>query len=126
MQVAAIARIVTGIEIHPQARIGRGLAIMHGVGIVISADAVIGEECCIHQGVTVGGGGSTPGVPTLGSRVYIGANAVLLGPITIGNDAKVGAGAVVLCDVPAGYTAVGNPARVLPPKAKREVAATTE
>lgn len=65
-------------------------------------------------------------MPTLGNRVYVGANACLLGPITIGDDAKIGAGAVVLCDVPAGWTAVGNPARLLPPKAQREVAATSE
>ncbi len=114
---------VSGAEIHPQAKIGRGLGIMHGFGVVITADAEIGEHCTIMQGVTLGVR-SGPGPdgrygPKLGNRVFIGANAVLLGPITIGDDAKIGAGAVVLCDVPPGCTAVGNPARILPPKDQR-------
>lgn len=95
--------------------------------MVIAADAEIGNNCIILHGVTLGVR-SGPGpdgryAPKLRHRVFVGANAVLLGPITIGDDAKIGAGAVVLQDVPAGWTAVGNPARLLPPQAEREPAA---
>lgn len=117
--VSAFGRVITGVEIHPKADIGRRFSVMHGVGVVISSDARIGDDCVVHQGVTIGGGASREGVPTLGNRVVVGANAVLLGPINIGDDAKIGAGAVVLQTVPPRYSAVGNPARILPPKSER-------
>ena len=79
----------------------------------------MGDDCIIHQGVTLGGGVARDGAPTVGNRVYFGVNAVALGAIIIGDDAKVGACTLVLGDVPPGYTAVGNPARLLPPKAMR-------
>jgi len=114
--------VFTGVDIHPAAQIGARFIVGHGVGIVIGEDVRVGDDCIIQQCVTLGqltlDAGDKGGrfQPTLGNRVHVGANAVLLGPITIGDDAKIGAGAVVLCDVPAGCTAVGNPARVLPPK----------
>jgi serine O-acetyltransferase len=122
--LAAWARVLTGIDIHPAAAIGRNVRIGHGVGLVIGATAEVGDGCELLQGVTLG---RRRGViladgrrhPKLGRRVEVGANAVLLGPITVGDDAKIGAGAIVLQDVPSGWTAVGNPARLLPPKAER-------
>lgn len=123
--VAMVLRVLSGAEISPRAEIGRGFRIAHGFGVVIGEDAHIGDDCAIMQGVTLGMRGPTMRVPTLGNRVFVGVGAILLGPITIGDDAKIGAGAVVLCDVPAGCTAVGNPARVLRPKGEREAAATS-
>lgn len=125
--VMALARLVSGAEIHPQAKIGRGFALPHSVGVVIGGGVEIGDGCIIDQCVSIGlRRFNEPGMPSLGNRVFVGANAVLLGPITIGDDAKIGAGAVVLCAVPAGCSAVGNPARVLHPKRERDVAATRE
>lgn len=109
------ARWTTGIEIHPGAQIGKNLFIDHGMGVVIGETTVIGDNCTLYQGVTLGGTGKDQGKrhPTLGDNVLIGAGAKVLGPFTIGNNARVAAGAVVLCAVPDDATAVGVPARVV-------------
>jgi serine O-acetyltransferase len=104
--------IVTGAEIPLGSKIEGGLLIPHPNGIVIHPDAVIGPNCLVFQQVTIGSGKG--GVPTIGGHVDIGAGAKVLGGITIGNHALIGANAVVLTDVPAGATAVGIPARIIP------------
>ena len=108
-------RFLTGIEIHPGAQIGEGLFIDHGSGVVIGETAIIGDNCTLYQGVTLGGTGKDTGKrhPTLGDGVMVGAGAKLLGNFTVGDGAKIAAGAVVLGDVPAEATAVGIPARVV-------------
>ena len=108
------ARHRTGIEIHPGAKIGKGLFIDHGMGVVIGETTEIGENCLLYQGVTLGGTGKDKGKrhPTLGDNVMVGAGAKVLGPITIGNNVKVAANAVVLKPIPDNCTAVGVPARV--------------
>ena len=113
--VSQSAKMVTGIEIHPGASIGRGLVIDHGSGVVIGETAVIGDNCTLYQGVTLGGTGKDVGKrhPTLGNNVMVGAGAKILGPMTIGDNAKIAAGAVVLHEIPANGTAVGIPARVV-------------
>ena len=107
--------MLTGIEIHPGAEIGRGLVIDHGAGVVIGETAEIGDDCTLYQGVTLGGTGKDVGKrhPTLENGVMVGAGAKVLGPLTIGEGAKIAAGAVVLSDIPAGATAVGIPAHVV-------------
>jgi serine O-acetyltransferase len=102
---------VTGVEIHPAARIGRGLFIDHGVGVVIGETADVGDDVTIYQGVTLGGTGFARGKrhPTVGNEVMIGAGSALLGPIVIGERSKIGANSVVIHDVPPGSTVVGNP-----------------
>jgi serine O-acetyltransferase len=113
---ANIMRFLTGVEIHPAARIGRRLFIDHGTGVVIGQTAVIGDDVTIYHGVTLGGKGRDKPVkrhPTLGDHVVIGAGAQVLGDILIGTGATVAANAVVLKDVPEGCTAVGNPARII-------------
>jgi serine O-acetyltransferase len=109
--LAFVARSRTGIEIHPSARIGRGLFIDHGSGVVIGETAEIGDDVTIYQGVTLGGTGFQTGKrhPTVGSGVVIGSGAKLLGPITVGDGAKIGANTVVIHDVPPNSTVVGNP-----------------
>jgi serine O-acetyltransferase len=109
--IAAIARSVTGVEIHPAAKIGGGLLIDHGMGVVIGETAQIGDDVTIYQGVTLGGTGFATGKrhPTVEDEVTIGAGARLLGPITVGHGAKIGANTVVIHDVPANSTVVGNP-----------------
>lgn len=104
---------VCGADIPLNTWLGGGLAMPHGNGIVIHPDATIGPNCLIFQQVTIGSGGTTPGVPTIGGHVDIGAGAKILGGVRIGNHAKIGANAVVLSDVPAHATAVGIPARVI-------------
>lgn len=113
--LSQFARFLTGIEIHPGATIGKGLFIDHGAGVVIGETTVIGDNCTLYQGVTLGGTGKQTGKrhPTLGNNVMIGAGAKLLGNITIGDNAKIAAGAVALGDVPANCTAVGIPAKVV-------------
>jgi serine O-acetyltransferase len=113
--VAHIARFLTGIEIHPAAQIGRRFFIDHGMGVVIGETAEIGDDVTLYHGVTLGGTSWNKGKrhPTLGNGVVVGAGAMVLGPITISAGAKVGSNAVVTKPVPAGATAVGNPARVL-------------
>lgn len=105
----------TGIEIHPAAEIGRRLFIDHGTGVVIGETTVIGDDCTLYQGVTLGGTGKDKGKrhPTLGNHVMVGSGAKVLGPITIGDHARIAAGAVVLRDIPSDATAVGVPARVV-------------
>ena len=109
------ARIFTGIEIHPGAKIGSRFFIDHGMGVVIGETAIIGDDCTIYHGVTLGGTSWKQGKrhPTLKNRVVVGAGAKILGPITIENGAKIGSNAVVVKDIPANATAVGIPARVV-------------
>jgi serine O-acetyltransferase len=109
--IAAISRAITGIEIHPAARIGSCFFIDHGMGVVIGETAEIGDGVTLYQGVTLGGTGFATGKrhPTLQDNVTVGSGAKLLGPITIGHGAKVGANTVVIHDVPPNTTVVGNP-----------------
>ena len=109
------AKFLTGIEIHPGAKIGKGLFIDHGSGVVIGETAEIGDNCTLYQGVTLGGTGKDVGKrhPTLGNNVLIGAGAKVLGPFRIGDNSKIAANAVVLSEVPPDSTAVGIPAKVV-------------
>jgi serine O-acetyltransferase len=109
--IAYLTRAITGIEIHPAARIGREFFIDHGSGVVIGETAEIGRRVTLYQGVTLGGTGFQRGKrhPTLGDNVTVGSGAKLLGPIAVGDGAKVGANTVVVEDVPPGATVVGNP-----------------
>lgn len=111
--LSQLARFFTGIEIHPGAKIGRGVLIDHGMGVVIGETAEVGDGCTIYQGVTLGGTGKEKGKrhPTLGKNVLVGAGAKILGPFTVGDNCKVAAGAVLLETLPPGTTAVGVPAR---------------
>ncbi len=113
--VSQFARFVTGIEIHPAAKIGKGFFIDHGTGVVIGETSEIGNSCTIYQGVTLGGTGKETGKrhPTLGDNVMVGAGAKVLGPVKIGSNSKIAAGAVVLTDIPENSTAVGIPAKVV-------------
>ncbi|MYN07801.1 serine O-acetyltransferase [Pseudoduganella aquatica] len=114
--ISYLARIITGIEIHPGAQIGRRVFIDHGFGVVIGETAVVGDDCTIYQGVTLGGTSLHTGSkrhPTLERGVIIGAGAKVLGAFTVGEYAKVGSNAVLLKPVPAGATAVGNPAHII-------------
>ncbi len=127
--ISHIARWLTGIEIHPGARIGERVFIDHGMGVVIGETAEVGDGCTIYHGVTLGGTSLYKGTkrhPTLGQDVVIGAGAKVLGGFTVGDGAKVGSNAVVVKPVPAGATAVGNPARIIEAEgdAKREEAAS--
>jgi serine O-acetyltransferase len=110
-----LARIFTGIEIHPGAQIGRRFFIDHGMGIVIGETAIIGDDCTLYHGVTLGGTTWKKGKrhPTLKDNVVIGAGAKVLGPITLGNNSKVGSNAVVVSDIPNDSTAVGIPAKII-------------
>ena len=111
--LSQITRLFTGVEIHPGAILGRRLFIDHGMGVVIGETAVVGDDCVLYHGVTLGGTntGKEKRHPTLGNRVLVGAGAKLLGAITLGDDCNVGANAVVLHDAPAGSTLVGVPAK---------------
>ncbi|MBI3418706.1 MAG: serine O-acetyltransferase [Proteobacteria bacterium] len=112
--LSELSRWLTGIEIHPGAKIGKHLVIDHGMGVVIGETAEVGDDCLIFHGSTLGGkGGTGKRHPTLGNKVMVGAGAKLLGPITVGDGAQIGANAVVLKDIPAGAIAVGLPARVI-------------
>lgn len=110
-----IGRWLTGIEIHPGARIDSGVFIDHGMGVVIGETAIIGHRCLLYQGVTLGGTGKVIGKrhPTLQANVVVGAGAKILGAITIGSNTRIGAGSVVLRDVPSDCTVVGIPGRVV-------------
>lgn len=109
--IAAVARSLTGVEIHPAASIGRGLFIDHGMGVVIGETAEVGDDVTLYQGVTLGGTGFATGKrhPTIQDNVTIGSGARLLGPITVGHGSKIGANSVVIHDVPPNCTVVGNP-----------------
>jgi serine O-acetyltransferase len=109
------AKFLTGVEIHPGARIGRRFFIDHGMGVIIGETTEIGDDCLLYQGVTLGGTGKEHGKrhPTLGNRVVVGAGAKILGALTIGDDTRVGANSVVLRDVPPHSTVVGIPGRVV-------------
>jgi serine O-acetyltransferase len=114
--VSHLARVVTGIEIHPGARIGRRLFIDHGMGVVIGETAEIGDDCTLYQGVTLGGTSLTRGEkrhPTLGDDVIVGSHAQILGPFRVGNGARIGAQALVQAEVPDGGRMVGVRARPL-------------
>src|SRR6202050_475726 len=109
--IALVSRAITGIEIHPAAKIGKGLFIDHGSGVVIGETAEIGDNVTIYQGVTLGGTGFATGKrhPTVQDNVTIGSGAKLLGPIIVGHGSKIGANSVVIHDVPPNSTVVGNP-----------------
>ena len=113
--ISQAAKMITGIEIHPGATIGKGLVIDHGTGVVIGETAEIGDNCTIYQGVTLGGTGKDVGKrhPTLGNNVMVGAGAKVLGPFYIGDNTKIAANAVVLEEIPDSCTAVGIPAKVV-------------
>jgi serine O-acetyltransferase len=116
--ISHISRFLTGIEIHPGAVIGRRVFIDHGMGTVIGETAEVGDDCTIYQAVTLGGTSLYRGAkrhPTLGKGVVVGAGAKVLGGFTVGDGAKIGSNAVVVKPVPAGSTAVGNPARLIDP-----------
>ncbi|HPX89412.1 MAG TPA: serine O-acetyltransferase [Methylophilaceae bacterium] len=123
-----IGRWLTGIEIHPGATIGRRVFIDHGMGVVIGETAVIGDDCTLYHGVTLGGTSWNKGKrhPTLEQGVVIGAGAKVLGPITIGRNAKIGSNAVVVKDVPENATAVGIPARILEEEKSKQREATAQ
>lgn len=119
--ISQTARFLTGVEIHPGATIGKGLFIDHGSGVVIGETTVIGDNCTLYQGVTLGGTGKDCGKrhPTLGDNVMVGAGAKVLGNFTVGSDSKIAAGAVVLGPVPENCTAVGIPAHIVRRDGKR-------
>lgn len=110
-----VARFFTGVEIHPAVKIGKGIFIDHGMGVVFGETAEIGDGCTIYQGVTLGGTSLSHGKrhPTLGRNVTIGVNSSVLGAIVLGDNAKVGGGSVVVKDVPPNATVVGVPARIV-------------
>ncbi len=105
----------TGIEIHPAAQIGHGVFIDHGMGVVIGETAIVGDNCTIYQGVTLGGTGKDKGKrhPTIGNNVTIGSGAKVLGPFSVGDNSKIAANAVVLNEIPPNSTCVGVPAHIV-------------
>ncbi len=119
---ARLARFLTGIEIHPGARLGRRFFIDHGHGVVIGETAEVGDDCTLYQGVTLGGTSWQPNKrhPTLGNNVVVGAGAKVLGPITVGDGVRIGSNSVVVKDVPAGATVVGIPGQVVVKRSERE------
>ncbi|NOQ35793.1 MAG: serine O-acetyltransferase, partial [Methylococcaceae bacterium] len=121
-----IARWFTGIEIHPAAKIGKRFFIDHGMGVVIGETAVIGDDCTLYHGVTLGGTSWKKGKrhPTLGNGVVVGAGAKVLGPIDIGENARIGSNAVVVKPVPAGATVTGILGRIKKPQSQREATAS--
>ncbi|MBD0345442.1 MAG: serine O-acetyltransferase [Coleofasciculus sp. Co-bin14] len=116
--ISYLTRFLTGIEIHPGAKIGKGVFIDHGMGVVIGETAIVGDYSLIYQGVTLGGTGKETGKrhPALGKHVVVGAGAKVLGNIQIGDNVRIGAGSVVLRDVPSDRTVVGIPGRIAHPK----------
>lgn len=120
--VSHVGRFFTGIEIHPAARMGRRVFIDHGMGVVIGETAVVGDDCTIYHGVTLGGvslGRGQKRHPTLGKGVVVGAGAQILGGFTVGDNARIGSNAVVVHEVPANVTVVGVPARA-PKESKKK------
>lgn len=127
--ISHLNRMFTGIEIHPGAKIGRRVFIDHGLGVVIGETAEVGDDCTIYQGVTLGGTSLYKGTkrhPTLESGVVVGAGAQILGGFTVGQGAKIGSNAVVIKPIPAGATAVGNPARIIFKEDKSSKAAAAQ
>ena len=126
--ISQYARKKTGIEIHPGAKIGKGLFIDHGMGVVIGETAVVGDNCLLYQGVTLGGTGKDKGKrhPTLGNNVLVGSGAKVLGPFRVGNNVKIAANAVVLSEIPDNCTAVGVPAKIVRMNGKRVCNVTHE
>ena len=116
--ISQFSRFITGIEIHPGAQIGKNFFIDHGMGVVIGETAIIGDNCLVYQGVTLGGTGKEQGKrhPTIGNNVTLGAGAILLGNISIGDNSNVGAGSVVIKSAKENSTLVGVPARVVKEK----------
>jgi len=110
--------VITGSEIDANAKIGKGLTLPHPNGVIVHRNAVIGDDCIIMQQVTIGQLAEED-APVIGSGVYIGAGAKVLGRVCVGDHARIGANAVVLCDVPPNWTAVGVPARPPPPRSRR-------
>ena len=121
--LSQVGRLITGIEIHPGAQIGRRFFVDHGMGVVIGETTIVGDDVTLYQGVTLGGTGKEVGKrhPTIGSNVVIGAGARVLGNITIGENSRVGAGSVVLRDVPDNSTIVGVPGHIVFRAGKRVV-----
>ncbi|MBQ8176836.1 MAG: serine O-acetyltransferase [Oscillospiraceae bacterium] len=119
--ISQFARFLTGIEIHPGAKIGKGFFIDHGAGVVIGETTEIGDNCLVYQGVTLGGTGKEKGKrhPTLGNNVMVGSGARVLGPFKVGDNVKIAANAVVLEEVPPNCTAVGVPARIVKRNGKK-------
>jgi serine O-acetyltransferase len=114
--ISQVNRFLTGVEIHPAAKIGRGLFIDHGMGIVIGETSEIGDNCVLFHNVTLGGTGKHKGKrhPTIGDNVFIGTGATLLGPLTVGNNVKIGANTfIIMHDVPNNCTVVGSPGRIV-------------
>ena len=126
--ISQLARWLTGVEIHPSAKIGTGFFIDHGMGVVIGETAEIGDYVTLFQGVTLGGTGKERGKrhPTLGNHVVVGAGAKILGGITIGDNVKIGANSVVLKNVAANSTVIGVPGRVIKSKGERLPDATMD
>lgn len=127
--ISHLGRFLTGIEIHPGAKIGERVFFDHAMGVVIGETAEIGDGCTIYQGVTLGGTSLYKGVkrhPTLGKDVVVSAGAKVLGGFEVGDGAKIGSNAVVIKPVPAGATAVGIPARIIPSKAGESADVTTQ
>jgi len=126
--ISQLARWLTGIEIHPAAKIGTGFFIDHGMGVVIGETAEIGDFVTLFQGVTLGGTGKERGKrhPTLGNHVVVGAGAKILGGIKIGDNVKIGANSVVLKNVPANSTVIGVPARIIKTQGERLPDATMD
>lgn len=118
--ISQLARHITGIEIHPGAKIGKGLFIDHGMGVVIGETSILGDNATLFQGVTLGGTGKERGKrhPTLGNNVVVGAGAKVLGNITVGDNVVIGANAVVIKDVPSDSTVVGVPGRIVKQEGK--------
>jgi serine O-acetyltransferase len=121
--LSQVARLFTGIEIHPAAQIGHRLFIDHGMGVVIGETSIVGDDVTLYQGVTLGGTGKEKGKrhPTVRSKVVVGAGAKVLGNITIGENCRIGAGSVVLRDVPDNSTVVGVPGHIVLQNGKRIV-----
>ncbi len=116
--ISQFSRFLTGIEIHPAARIGRRFFIDHGMGVVIGATTIIGDDVLLYQGVTLGGTGNEHGKrhPTLGNNIVVGSGAKILGNIEIGSNSRIGAGSVVVDNVPENSTVVGVPGRIVKQK----------
>lgn len=119
--ISSVGRFLTGIEIHPAATIGKRFFIDHGMGVVIGETTIVGDDCLLYQGVTLGGTGKETGKrhPTLNNNIVVGAGAKVLGNIIIGNNVRIGAGSVVITNVPDNSTVVGVPGRVVIKDGKR-------